>query len=270
MDAALVSAGPIPVRPRERALVWELAKREVAGRYRGATLGVAWSLLQPFLMLVVYTVAFGHVLRARWPGAEDTADFALILFVGIIVHGFFAECVGKSTALVAGNPSYVKRILFPLEVLPWPALLSALFHFAANALVLAVFLLALGEPVPPTFLLLPAVMLPLALLAVGVMWMLAAVAVYVRDVGQVVGPVLTAMFFLSSAVVPPQVVPTSLRWVFELNPLTLIIDQSRAVALRGELPDAGALAIHALFAFAVFALGFAVFRRLRAGFADVL
>lgn len=270
MQGSMVEAGPVPLRARERALVWELAKREVAGRYRGASLGVAWSLLQPFLMLMVYTLAFGQILKARWPGAEDMGSFAMILFVGIIVHGFFGECLAKAPMLVAGNSSYVKRILFPLEVLPWPTLLSALFHLATNAIVLMVFLLLLDRPVHATVLLLPLVVAPLALLSLGCMWLLAALAVYVRDIGQLIGPLVTAMFFLSSAVVPIDAVPEAFRFVFEWNPLTPAIDAARAVALDGRYPDVGSLALLGLFGLAVFFAGFAVFRRLRNGFADVL
>jgi lipopolysaccharide transport system permease protein len=270
MEGSLVQSGPVPYRARERALVWELAKREVAGRYRGASLGVAWSLLQPFLMLAVYTLAFGQILKARWPGADDIGGFAVILFVGIIVHAFFAECMSKAPTLVAANSSYVKRILFPLEVLPWPTLLSALFHLATSSVVLMVFLLLMDRPLHATALLLPVVVAPLAVLSLGCMWLLAAVAVYVRDVGQLIGPIVTAMFFLSSAVVPIDSVPQAFRFVFEWNPLTPIIDETRAVVLYGQWPDAGSLAVSALFAFAVFFAGFAVFRRLRSGFADVL
>lgn len=270
MEGALTTSGPLPFRPRELALVWELTKREVAGRYRGASLGVAWSLLQPFLMLLVYTLAFGQILKSRWPGAEDTGSFAMILFVGIIVHAFFGECLGKAPTLVTSNSSYVKRILFPLEVLPWPTLFSALFHLATNTLVLMLFLLAMDRPIHAATLLMPLVIAPLALLSLGCMWLLAALAVYVRDIGQLIGPLVTAMFFLSSAVVPVDAVPEAYRFVFEWNPLTPIIDQARAVALHGYPPSAGPLLVHTLFSFAVFCGGFAVFRRLRNGFADVL
>jgi lipopolysaccharide transport system permease protein len=270
MDAAMTKASPFPLRSRERALVWELAKREVAGRYRGATLGVVWSLLQPFLMLGVYTLAFGEILKARWPGAGDTGSFAMILFVGIIVHGFFAECLSKAPLLVAGNANYVKRIVFPLEVLPWPTLLSAAFHFVTNLLVLLLFLAVLGKPIHVESLLLPLILLPLAILGLGCMWMLSAVAVYFRDVNQIMGPVVTALFFLSSAVVPVQSLPTKYQQIFNLNPLTPVIDQARIVVLEGSLPDFWMLFVQTGLSLVVFLVGFAVFRKLRAGFADVL
>jgi len=247
-----------------------LAKREVSGRYRGASLGVAWSLLQPFMMLAVYTLAFGQILKSRWPGADDVGSFAMILFVGIVIHAFFAECLSKGPTLVASNSSYVKRILFPLEVLPWPTLLSALFHLATSCMVLLVFLVLMGRTLHETALLLPLVVAPLAFLAVGCMWILAAIAVYVRDVGQVIGPFTTAMVFLSSAIVPVDAVPESFRFVFEWNPITPVIDAARAVVLDGDLPDVGRLIVLSCFGAAAFFAGFAIFRRLRSGFSDVL
>ena len=259
-----------PLDHRRRGLVWELAKRDVLGRYRGAAFGVLWSVLQPFLMLAVYTVAFGSVLGARWPGVEGTAGFALVLFVGLIVHGFLAECVSRAPALVAGNTNYVKRVVFPLEVLPWPVVLSAGFHLLANLCVLAVVLLASGRGVPPHYLLLPLLMLPFAAFCVGLVWWVGALSVYFRDLQQLVPPLLTAMLFLSSAIIPPSVVPENFALVFALNPLTVPIDAARAVALDGVMPNWPLWGLHALGCALVFASGLAVFQRLRRGFASVL
>lgn len=262
--------GPFPLDARSRSLVWEMSKREVAGRYRGMSFGVLWSLLQPFLMLGVYTLAFGEVLRSRWPGAEDKTSFAIILFVGLVVHGFLAECVSKAPALVVGNVSYVKRIIFPLEILPWPVLLSGAFHLAANLLVLIAVMLVTGRSLPPTALLLPAVIAPLCLVALGAMWLVAALAVYFRDINQLIGPALTALLFLSSAIVPPDSVPRKFRPVFEANPITLIVDNARAVLLAGQMPDWPALLLYTLAAFAWAVLCYFAFARLRGGFANVL
>lgn len=263
-------ASLLPLDPRQRSLVWELTKREIAGRYRGASFGVVWALLQPFLMLGVLTLAFGEVLGSRWPGAEGTAGFALILFVGLMVHGLLAECLGKASTLVTANASYVKKVVFPVGLLAWPVLASAVFHFVANAVVLAVMLLVVGRTPPATLLLLPVVLLPLVLLCLGFVWGLASLGVYVRDVQYVVPPLVTAAMFLSSVIVPPDAVPDAWRFVFEANPLTPVVDAARAVALAGTMPDWSALAVQGAVALVVAIAGGALFARLRRGFADVL
>lgn len=270
MHTGMRMVGPFPLGARSRSLVWEMSKREVAGRYRGMNFGMLWSLLQPFLMLGVYTMAFGQILQSRWPGASDKTSFALILFVGLVVHGFLAECVSKAPSLVAGNVAYVKRIIFPLEILPWPVLASGLFHLAANLVVLAGFMLVSGRPVPATALLLPAVIAPLCLVALGTMWFFAALGVYFRDINQLIGPVLTALLFLSSAIVPPAATPARFRAVFEANPITLIIDSARQVLLAGTQPDWLRLLAYSAVAFAWSMLGYLAFVRLRKGFANVL
>jgi lipopolysaccharide transport system permease protein len=264
------SAPPIPLSAAHRSLVLELARREITGRYRGATLGSLWSLLTPFLMLAVYTLAFGYVLKSRWPGAESTGDFALILFVGLCVHGFYAECFARAPTLVVGNTSYVKRIVFPLELLPWPVLGAAVFHLLLNLGVLGIALLATGHALHATALLVPAVVLLMLPFALGGMWFLAALGVYFRDVQQLVPPALTAMLFLSSAVIPVSAIPEAYRTIFQLNPLTPLIDAMRELLLHGGLPDLARLGWGVLAALLFATAGYAFFRRLRPGFADVL
>lgn len=269
-QASLVP-GPFSAWFRHRSLLIELTRREILGRYRGASFGLAWSLLSPFLMLGVYTVAFGYVLKARWPGAgEGTADFALLLFIGLIVHGFFAECMTRAPALVAGNPNLVKKIVFPLEVLPWTLVLSAMFHALANAVVFAVLVLALRGELHATLALLPLVLVPLALVALGVASLVSCLSVFLRDIGQVVGVFSTALLFLSSAIVPVETLPAEYQALFRLNPLTFIIDQAREVAFWGRGPDWRGLGIYALAALAFAYAGHAVFQKTRRGFADVL
>lgn len=265
--------GPGPFRPwfRHRSLLLELTRREILGRYRGASFGLVWSLLSPFLMLGVYTVAFGYVLKARWPGADGgTADFALLLFVGLIVHGFFAECLTRAPMLVAGNPNLVKKIVFPLEVLPWTLVLSAMFHALANAAVFAMLALAFRGELHATLAMLPFVLVPLALVALGVASLVSCLSVFLRDIGQVVGVLATAMLFLSSAIVPVDTLPAEYQALFRLNPLTFIIDQAREVAFWGRSPDWRGLGMYALGALAFAYVADAVFQKTRRGFADVL
>ena len=263
--------GPFSAWLRHRSLTLELTRRDILGRYRGASFGLLWSLISPFLMLGVYTLAFGYILRARWPGTTgNTADFAMLLFLGLLTHGFFAECLIRAPALITGNANLVKKIVFPLDVLPWTVVLSSLFHTLTNAIVfLAINLLLRGE-IHPEILLLPLVLAPLVLLTLGVVWLLSALSVFLRDITQITSVVATAMLFLSSAIIPVETLPERYQRVFELNPLTFIIDQVREVAFWGRWPDWSGLGLYAVGALLFAYAGYAVFQKTRPGFADVL
>lgn len=263
--------GPFSALKHHRSLTVELAKREVLGRYRGASFGLLWSLISPFLLLCIYTFAFGTVMGGRWPEVEQgAASFSIILFSGLIVHGFFAECLTRAPMLVVANPNFVKRVIFPLEILPWPMVLSALFHALMNVAVFILLRLVMDGAFSWTIVLLPIVFLPLVVLTLGVSWVLASLGVYVRDVAQVTGVLSMALLFLSSAMMPVDSVPESYRWVFVLNPLTFIIDQAREVMLWGQMPDWAGLAVYLLVAIVVMYLGRAWFVATQRGFADVL
>jgi lipopolysaccharide transport system permease protein len=256
---------------KHRSLTFELTQREVLGRYRGASFGLLWSLISPFLMLLVYTMAFGFIMKGRWPGSSgSTTDFALILFAGLTVHGFFAECFTRAPQLIVSNTSYVKRVVFPLDILVWSMTLSALFHLVMNMVVLLLLYLCVKGSIHPTAVLLPVVLIPLVILTAGIGWMASALGVYLRDIGQIAGVIAAAMLFLSSAIMPVESVPASYRIVFELNPLTFIINQVREVVIWGRLPDWTGLAIYMLIACVVAVIGHRMFTKLRVGFADVL
>lgn len=255
-----------------RLLIWQLAKREVISRYRGSMLGLAWSFFNPLLMLSVYTFVFSVVFRARW--GVDTqgthGEFAVILFVGFIVHGVFAECANRAPGLVLNNASYVKRVVFPLETLPWVAMGATLFHSLISLLVLFIAHLLLRGAIPFTALWLPVVILPLVIATMGVSWLLAALGVYLRDIGQVTGIITTIMLFLAPVMYPVQALPESVRpWIY-LNPLTFIIEEARKVLLWGLSPDFVNLGKYMALALCVAWLGYAAFQKMRRGFADVL
>lgn len=254
-----------------RLLIWQLAKREVISRYRGSMFGLAWSFFNPLLMLAVYTFVFSVVFRARW-GAETSShgDFAIILFVGIIVHGVFAECVNRAPGLILNNASYVKRVVFPLETLPWVAMGATLFHSIISILVLLIAQLLVKGGIPVTALWLPIVIAPLVIATMGVSWLLAAFGVYLRDIGQVTGILTTVMLFMAPVLYPVQALPENIRpWIY-LNPLTFIIEQSREVLLWGNAPDFVGLGKYTLGALLAAWIGYAAFQKMRRGFADVL
>ena len=266
-----LALAPISAFVQHRSLTVSLTKRDVLGRYQGANFGLLWSLISPFLLLCVYTFAFGTVMGSRWPQIESgQTHYSIILFVGLIVHGVFAECLARAPALIVANPNFVKRIIFPLDILPWPMLLSALFHASMNVLVFIVLRLAIDGQFSWTIVLLPVVLLPMVVLILGVSWFLASLGVYLRDIAQITGVLSMALLFLSSALMPVETVPESYRWIFILNPLTTIIDEARNVMLWGRMPDWMALLRYLAVALLVMYMGRAWFAATRRGFADVL
>ena len=256
---------------RNRHLILQLTKREVISRYRGSLAGLAWSFFTPLLMLAVYTFFFSVVFQARWGGAEgDRAAFAVFLFVGILVHGILAECINRAPTLILGNVNYVKRVVFPLEVFPMVAMGSALFHAAISLLVLLTIQLLLDHRVPMTSVYFPVVVLPLVVMTMGIAWFLAAVGVYVRDIGHTTVVITTILLFTSPVFYPVSAMPEPYRSWMIINPLTFIIEQSRAVLILGEAPDWIGLGRYLMVGFVCAWLGYWAFQRMRRGFADVL
>jgi lipopolysaccharide transport system permease protein len=257
---------------RNRQLIIQMTKREVIGRYRGSLMGLAWSFFNPVLMLAVYTFVFSVVFKARWSvgGEESKADFAIILFVGMIVHGVLAECVNRAPSLMLGNANYVKKVVFPLEVLPWVTMGSALFHAAVSILVLLAFAAILNFSLPWTAAFIPIVLLPFVLLVMGLSWFLAATSVFVRDIGQATGIVTTVMLFLAPIFYPPSALPEFYRHLLYINPLTFIVEQGRDVLIWGTMPNWPGLAVYSIVSLLISWLGFAWFQLTRRGFADVI
>lgn len=254
-----------------RPLITSLVKREVVGRYRGSIMGILWSFFTPLFMLVIYTFVFSVVFKARWhEGSTSKTEFALLLFAGLIVFNLFAECINKAPTLILANPNYVKKVIFPLEILPWAAFGSALFHAAVSTTVwLAVYVVLYGT-IHLTTLLLPVVVLPLALLTIGVSWALASLGVYLRDVSQFIGIVTSTLMFMSPIFYPITALPEKYRPILMLNPLSITIEQARQVLFFGKVPNLSALAVYILLSSIIAWLGFAWFQKTRKGFADVI
>ncbi len=254
-----------------RELIAQLTRREVLSRYRGSMLGLAWSFFNPLLMLVVYTFVFSVVFKARWgSGDESKADFAIVLFVGMIIHGLFAECVNRAPGLILANVNYVKKVVFPLEILPWVAAGSALFHSAVSIMVLLAAQLIFQHALAWTVVFLPIVLVPLLFGTMGFAWFLSSIGVYVRDVGQTIGIVTLVLLFLSPIFYPVDALPENYRILLLLNPLTPVIGDARRVLIWGQAPDWAGLMLYAAASFAVAWLGFWWFQRTRRGFADVV
>lgn len=270
---------PFPMSPRamlgslwrNRGLILALAEREVVGRYQGSVLGILWSFFNPLFMLAVYTVVFSVVFKARWSaGGESRAEFALILFAGILVFNLFAECVNRAPTLILTNANYVKKVIFPLEILPWVIFGAALFHAIVGLIVWFVFsLFVLGAP-HALALLFPLLLVPLTLLILGISWLLASLGVFLRDVSQVVGVLTTALMFLTPIFYPVAAIPESFRGLIYLNPLAFLVEQTqRLLVFGGGIDWVGYTLLTALAALVAW-LGFAWFQKTRKGFADVL
>jgi len=254
-----------------RHLIKALVEREVLGRYRGSIFGVLWSLFNPVILLFIYTFVFSVIFKARWADAGDSrTTFALALFAGMIPFNLFSECLMRAPSLILSNVNYVKKVVFPLEILPWVIMGSALFHALIS---LGVWLLAysifLGPP-SPMILISPIVLFPLILTTMGVCWAISSLGVFLRDVGQLINLAVTALMFLSPVFYPITSLPYGLRFYAYLNPLSLPIEQFRQVLFWGQLPSLTYLFVYTIFSITIACLGFFWFQKTRKGFADVL
>jgi lipopolysaccharide transport system permease protein len=259
---------------KHRELIQTLARRKIELRYRGSQLGFLWTIINPLMLLAVYTFVFSFVFKSRW-GASDaahpaTAEFSLYLFSGMILYSVFAECVNEAPGLILQNSDFVKQHIFPLETLPWVSLLATLFNFAVGMSILVVFFpFVLGVP-PISLFYLPLILLPIVLLTLGTSWFLASLGVFLRDISQVVSVLTTALLFLSPIFYPVSRIPEQMRDVYNLNPFARIIEMSKGVIFHGSAPDWWSLAALCLGGWIVAWLGYVCFMKSKHGFADVV
>ena len=258
---------------RNQQLIVQMTKREVVGRYKGSSMGMAWSFLNPVFMLVVYTFVFSEIFKSRWGGVggdDSKTQFAVVLFVGMIVLSLFSEVLNRAPGLILSNVNYVKKVVFPIEILPVIAMGAALFHSLISlGVLLAAFALFNGY-LHLTAIFFPLVLLPLVILTLGLAWMLASLGVFLRDVGQTIGIITTVLMFLSPVFYPVTAVPEIFRPFIMANPLTFIIEQAREVLIWGHFPNWTGLGGYTLAATAIAWAGYAWFQKTRKGFADVL
>jgi len=255
-----------------RRLTYRLALREVEARYRGPVLGGFWAFVNPLVLLALYTFVFGVLFRSRWPRGPDTGlgGFALALFCGLIPLNIFNECVTRSPALILAVPHYVKRVVFPLEILPVSLLGSVLFHGLVSVSALLVVSLILTATLAWTVLLLPLVLLPLVLLSLGLSWLLASLGVFLRDLTQGVGLLTQVLLFATPVFYPREALPAGLRPWMALNPLAWVVENLRRIVLWGTLPDWWGLGVWTAVTAAILVLGYAWFMKTKRTFADVL
>lgn len=250
----------------------QLLIRDLSSRYKTSALGLAWVVLQPLLMLAIYTMVFSGIFKVRWASnGYSTADFALVLFAGLIVFGFFADVLTSAPSLISSQPAYVKKVVFPVALLGAVRVASAAVPAIVGLLVLFVASWWVTDQGPPaTFMLGPLVLLAMVPIALGVAWLVSAFGVYLPDVSQVVGLLASVLLFVSPIFFPAEALPPGMEWLAAVNPLVVPIEEMRASTLGSGRPDMLGLATY-FGVSCVFALiAFAVFRRLSRGFADVL
>lgn len=255
-----------------RSLLWQFVKRSVSARYRGSMLGIFWSFIQPMMMLCVYTFVFSVVFRSRW-GADaggGRGSFAIILFCGLALFNLFSEAVTLNSGIIVSNPNLVKKVIFPLEILPLSQTIATFAVGMVWFLLLFLGAVFVFGKLSFTMLLLPLILIPLFLFTLGVSFFTASLGVYVRDTSYAVGVVLQILFFLTPIFYPVSAIPERFRWPILLNPLTLLIEEARKVFLYGELPDWRFLGAAFLVSLLVLHLGFLWFHKTKKGFADVL
>tara|TARA_B100000676_G_C17920121_1_gene754992 strand:- start:80 stop:925 length:846 start_codon:yes stop_codon:yes gene_type:complete len=254
-----------------RFVIGQLTKRAILGRYRGTVLGLLWSLVTPLLLLAVYTFVFGTILQVRWVSQSGgNAEFAAILFSGMLVHGILAECLTQASTLIVSNPQYVKKVVFPLEALPWVTVISAFFQGVISTGILLAYLFFVEGSIPWTAALFPIPLFILAFVCIAVGWLISATAVYLKDIAQMMGLLSTVLFFMAPILYPKTALPAEFQHLLYLNPLTYIIEQFRAVVLWGELPNWNGLGLYGVASVGVAWVSLAWFQKTRRGFADVL
>jgi lipopolysaccharide transport system permease protein len=257
-------------RARWLFLFRQLLSRELASRYRTTSLGTIWLVLQPLLMLCVYTLVFSGIFKVRWANANTTADFALILFAGLLVFNFFSEVLVTAPMLIAGQPNYIKKVVFPVAMLPAVRVAAALVTALISLGILLVAQWWISGNVPLRAVAAPIVLLEMIPMLLGIAWAISAVGVYLRDILQFIGIVSSIMLFVSPIFFPPSSIPANLSFLIGLNPLVEPMQVLRALTVQPGPVAWSALGVHFLVS-VVFAWGsLAVFRRLSRGFADVL
>lgn len=252
-------------------LIFDLTRRDISGRYKGAIVGSFWAFITPLLMLGVYSFVFGYIFNSRWSENETGhVHFSIVLFVGLIFSSMFSDCMTRGPGLVLANANYVKKVVFPLEILPWIAVGNALFHAGISCVVLLLVLLATGTPIASTVILFPLLFLVFLPLLAGMVWLLAALGVFFRDLQQIVMVLSNALTFLAPIFYPRTMLPEQYRWLLSLNPLSFVVEAGRGLVLWGVLPSWIAVSGYVLASVFVSWVGWCFFQLTRRGFADVI
>lgn len=256
----------------QKSLINQFTRREITIRYKGSYLGMVWSFITPLMMLTIYTFVFSVIFKARWGTSVETSkvEFALLLLSGLLVFNIISEVFSKAPSLITSNSNYVKKVVFPLEILPIVTLGSALFQALISFLILIVALILLMGVFNWTALLFPIILFPFLLFTLGVSWFLASLGVYIRDIGQIIGVILPALMFMSPIFYPISVIPKEFQFLYWLNPISYVVEDTRRTVVWGQLPHWDWIIIGTIIGSIVAVLGYLWFKKTRKGFADVL
>ena len=253
-------------------LIKRLSEREIRAKYRGSMLGATWSVINPLLMLAIYTFVFSTIFKARWQAGADTTStgYALNLLAGLTLFNCFAECATAAPSLISTNSSYVTKVVFPLEVLGIVRLASASFNMLISIVILAAFQLFATSTLHATYLFLPLILAPFLLGVLALTWLLSAFAVYLRDIGQLMNFATSALMFLSAIFYPISSLPAAWQPWIGANPIAVAVEQFRSVIISGNQPSHAFIVLGTVATFAAAEASLRLFKRLSNGFADVL
>lgn len=255
---------------RHRGLLHQLIKRDILARYKRSSMGVLWVILSPLLMLAMYTVVFGVILQVRWPGVDNCLMYSLILYIGLTVFNFFAECLSAAPNLIASKSHLVKKIIFPLEIYPLVPIGSACFFALINTFLSCIYCYFVLSTVHLTVLLLPVLYLPLVFLTLGLSWFFSSLGVFLSDVEHAMRFLLRIAIYLSPVFYSIKKIPAKFQSYLFINPLTYIIEQAREMMVFGVLPELSSFLVYFSFCIGFSYLGFCWFQVTRTEFAELL
>ena len=255
---------------RDFALFGELVKRDITGRYRGSWGGLVWAFIQPLFLLCVYTLAFGLIVGVRWRKDGDAFEYGVFLFVGLIIYNAFSECIVRAPTLIVTQANFVKKVVFPLYILPIVCACTALIHAAIGFLVWTLVYTALFGLPKAGILLTPLILLCCAPALLGIGWLLAGFGAYFRDLPQVANLASHALLFLTPVFYEVSSIPVQYRSFLYANPLTVVIETTRGLLLPGATPSLMPLAIYTGISLLFASVALALFNWMRPRFADVV
>ena len=263
--------GPFISLTQNWHLIQQMTRREIEAKYKGSLFGLLWSLITPLIMLAVYSFVFGVIFKSRWGlSTGEETNYTLALFIGLISHSFIAETINSSPSLMKGNVNYIKKVIFPIQVLPWISLFTNLFHFIISFCIWCILSLIITHQFQLTSLYTPLIFLPLILFTIGFSWFLSSLGVFIKDVSQIVTLLTTILLFLSPVFYPVSLLPASMQTIMHFNPLAITIEQLRTVLIAGELPNFTILSIEIIASYLTALIGYIWFEKTKRGFSDVL
>jgi len=257
---------------KQMSLMWSLAGRDIKKKYKDSVVGAAWGFFVPLIMLGIYTVIFSTIFNAKWGGVQvhSKADYAVLLFIGLIIYTIFAEAVTRAPTVILSNPNFVKKVVFPLEVLPGVIVLSSLYNGAIAGIALLVFLFFSSFGLHWQIIALPIILVPFLALTLGVSYLFASLGVFFRDVDQLAALLTRVLQYLTPVLYPSVIFPDAVGHWMRLSPLSIFVEQARALVVFGEWPDWPHYAWASAWSFGFLAFGWWWFQRTRRGFADVI